>query len=160
MSFQPKEGWKRSVEMEKLDQPVEIFGDRITERIATVTWTGGSIAPGELDEFGMTARMPEGGRGELVFPAVQTYSSGEVVRWIGPPDSDTPAPLVTVTPAAEQEGAAVAEKPVAAQQQAARAPSGDGNGDGLATIALVLAIVGLAIGAAALGVTLLGRRRI
>jgi hypothetical protein len=32
--------------------------------------------------------MPERAGTELVFPAVQTYPSGEVVCWIEPPDAE------------------------------------------------------------------------
>jgi periplasmic copper chaperone A len=42
-SFQPVPGWTRRVRMERLDEPVEQFGEQITERIAEVTWTGGTI---------------------------------------------------------------------------------------------------------------------
>jgi uncharacterized protein YcnI len=158
VSFQPKEGWKRTVEMQTLAEPVEIFGQQITERIASVTWTGGAIGPGEFDEFGLTARIPEGAGQELVFPAVQTYSSGEVVRWIGPPDSEEPAPRVTVLPA-EEEGAAAGQEAAATEEQAApAAPAEDDSGNGLTIVALVLAIAGLAAGLAALGMSL-GRRR-
>jgi uncharacterized protein YcnI len=105
VSFQPKPGWKRTVRMEKVSPPAEVFGQEITERVAEVTWTGGQIAPGEFDEFGMSARVPEEAGTELVFPTIQRYSSGEVVRWIGPPDADQPAPRVTLTPAEEEEPA-------------------------------------------------------
>jgi uncharacterized protein YcnI len=107
VSFQPKEGWTREVKMETLDPPVELFGTEYTERVSEVTWSGGKIGPGEFDEFGMSARMPEAEPGtELVFPAVQTYSSGEVVRWIGAADAETPAPRVTVEAAAGEESEA------------------------------------------------------
>src|SRR5687767_15047250 len=43
VSFQPKPGWKRSVKIEQLAQPVEVLGDEVTERVASVTWSGGSI---------------------------------------------------------------------------------------------------------------------
>ena len=85
VSFQPKPGWKRTITMEKLDPPVDVFGEQqITERVATVTWEGGKIAPGEFDEFGMSAKVPAE-ETTLVFPATQTYSNGEVVHWIGAP---------------------------------------------------------------------------
>jgi hypothetical protein len=32
--------------------------------------------------------------GLMEFPAIQTYDDGEVVRWVGPTDSEHPAPLV------------------------------------------------------------------
>jgi uncharacterized protein YcnI len=151
VSFQPKPGWKREVKMAKLDQPVELLGDQVTERVDTVTWSGGSIRPGEFDEFGMSARMPEEAGKELVFPAIQTYSSGEVVRWIGEPDADQPAPRVKVLPAAEEQEAAPARTPAAT-------PRGeDESGDQtLAIVALIVGVAGLAAGLAALVAT---RRR-
>jgi periplasmic copper chaperone A len=150
VSFQPKAGWKRTVKMEKLDQPVEIFGDQITERVARVTWSGGKIQPGEFDEFGMSARMPEE-TGELVFPSIQTYESGEVVRWIGPPDSETPAPIVTVTPAQEEgaQPAAAPPPPPAAAPEETAGEEEEGT-DSLAVVALILGIAGLAAGLGAL----------
>lgn len=151
VSFQPKPGWKREVKMAKLDQPVELLGDQVTERVDTVTWSGGTIRPGEFDEFGMSARMPEEAGKELVFPAIQTYSSGEVVRWIGEPDADQPAPRVRVLPAAEELEAAPARTPAAT-------PRGeDESGDQtLAIVALIVGVAGLAAGLAALVAT---RRR-
>ena len=47
--------------------------------------------------------MPDGAAGsELVFRAFQTYQRGERVAWNGAPDSDTPAPRVTLTAAEEE----------------------------------------------------------
>lgn len=102
VNFQPKPGWKRTVTIEKLATPLKLYGETITERIATVTWTstGAKIGPGEFDEFGMTAAMPAKAGLKLSFPATQTYSNGKIVRWIGPADADTPAPIVTLAAAA------------------------------------------------------------
>lgn len=102
-AFQPKQGWTRTVTMRTLDEPIEVFGEPVTEVIDTVVWEGGAIAPGEFDEFGFSIRTPDE-PGELRFPAVQTYDSGEEVRWVGEPDSDAPAGHVTVT-AAEEDAA-------------------------------------------------------
>jgi periplasmic copper chaperone A len=119
-SFQPVPGWTRSVQMVQLDEPIEEEGEEpITERIDTVTWSGGTITPGEFQEFGVSFRVPETPGEDLAFPSLQTYSNGEIVRWIGPPDSDAPAPIVTVTPPAEEEEAAAAA--AASQDQTAAA---------------------------------------
>ncbi len=127
VSFQPKPGWTRTVTMEKLDPPVDVFGEEQTERIATVTWEGGKIAPGEFDEFGMSAKVPNQAGQTLVFPAVQTYSSGEVVRWIGAPDADEPAPRVTLGAKVAEEAAPVTETTAAAETE-----EDDSDMDGLA----------------------------
>jgi uncharacterized protein YcnI len=88
VSFQVKPGWRRTVTMQG-------------SRIATVTWTATSssarIRPGEFDEFGLSARVPNRRGGVLVFPSLQRYSNGETVRWIGPADADAPAPRVRLT---------------------------------------------------------------
>jgi periplasmic copper chaperone A len=158
-SFQPVPGWERTVEMVALEEPIEEEGEEpITERIATVTWTGGTIRPGEFQEFGVSFQVPETVGADLVFPAVQTYSNGETVRWIGPPDADTPAPMVTVLAPAE-EGEAGGQPPT--EEEAAPTPAAsDDDGDGLAMVALILAIAGLAAGLAALGAVFLRPRRV
>jgi uncharacterized protein len=145
VGFQPKAGWKRTVTMAKVSPPMEVFGQKITERVATVTWSGGRIAPGEFDEFGMSVRVPETTGRQLVFPSLQTYSSGEVVRWIGPPDSDEPAPRVRLTAAEEAAPAPAAE-------------SSDEDGDTRANVALVLGAAGLGAGLLALGLAVWRRR--
>lgn len=94
-SFQPKEGWTRTVKMKKLDEPIEVSGAEIDEVVGSVTYTGGSIGVGEFDEFGFSVRVPDE-EGDLVFKAFQTYEGGEVVEWTGAADSETPAPHVVV----------------------------------------------------------------
>jgi uncharacterized protein YcnI len=167
-SFQPLSGWTRTVEMAQLDEPIEEEGEEpITERIASVTWTGGTIRPGEFQEFGVSFQVPEEAVGEdLMFPSLQTYSNGEVVRWIDPdPEAESPAPRVTVLPPAEEEGGGAAtttteaEDGEAADAAPAAAADDDDDGSGLATVALILGIAGLVAGLAALGVTFMRPRR-
>jgi Domain of unkown function (DUF1775) len=142
--------------MRKLDKPVEQFGEQVTEEVGRITFSGGTIRPGEFQDFGLSLGVPEGKPGsKLTFKSLQTYSSGEVVRWIGPPDSESPAPQVTLTAAEDEGGGAAAPAP---QQQAAAGGDSDDDGgsDTLSIIALIVGIAGLAAGVAAL---LLGRRR-
>jgi uncharacterized protein YcnI len=98
VSFQDVPGWERATTMRKLASPVEGgHGDEpITDTIDTATWSGGRVDPGEFVEFPFSARMPEDASEPLVFPAVQTYDSGEVVNWSGPEDADEPAARVSV----------------------------------------------------------------
>ena len=67
----------------------------------TITWDGGTIAPGRSQNFTIFAGPISPGRRVLAFKALQTYSNGEVVRWIqirqpGQPQVPHPAPVLTV----------------------------------------------------------------
>jgi uncharacterized protein YcnI len=172
VSFQDVPGWERRVQMRTLDEPIEAFGASIDEVVGRVTWSGGRIEPGTFAEFPFSARVPED-ETVLEFPAVQVYSSGEVVKWTGPPDSEEPAALVSTVDIGAEEGqgqlAVVAElraqvEGLQADLQAANdhmaemmAASGDDD-DGFGT-ATALGAAGLGLGALALVVALLGRRR-
>lgn len=153
VSFQDVPGWERTVEMRTLDEPLEVFGEQITEVVGTVTWEGGEIEPNEFEEFGFSARMPET-QETLEFPAIQTYDSGEVVRWIGPTDSEEPAALVQVLDigAGEDEG----ELAVLARtsREVAQNP-GEEQGGGLGVI---LGWIGIGLASVALAVALIRRR--
>ena len=148
VSYEPVPGWDVQLTMRKLDKPVEQFGEQVTEEVGRITFTGdgdtGVIRPDEFQDFGLSVAVPDGRPGSmLTFKALQTYSNGEVVRWIGPPDSEEPAPRVELTAADEEEASAPA-----AQQPAA--PAEDDDGNGLAIAALVVGAAGLAAGLTAL----------
>jgi periplasmic copper chaperone A len=152
--FQAHAFCEREVEREKLDQPVE----EITERIVSVTWTcDPPIASDGFDEFGMSFQIPEDAQpgDEILFPAVQVYSSGERVRWVDPdPEADEPAPrIVVVAPEEEEAAPPPAATTTEAEATAAAAASSDGD-DSSSTAALVFGIAGLATGLIALGVAL------
>jgi periplasmic copper chaperone A len=147
-SFQPIEGWKRTVKMARLDEPIDVEGEQVTERIDTVTWSGGRIRPGEFQEFGVSFRTPAEPGTELAFPSVQRYSNGEVVRWIGPPDAEQPAPRVSLTEPVPEEGQQAA--PAATPAQAGSGDDDGGGSDALAIVALVAGLAGLAAGLTAL----------
>ena len=126
VSFEPKDGWERKVKNVKLDDPIEAFGQEITETVGAVTWSGGKIGPGEFLEFGLSARMPEE-EGPIVFDAIQTYDSGEVVRWVGAADSEEPAAQVTVYDLGLEEGQGQLGAIATLQEQAASGGSTDGS---------------------------------
>src|ERR671918_210616 len=147
VSFIDVPGWERTVEMQTLDEPLEVFGEELTEVVGTVTWEGGEIEPGEFQEFGFSARLPDDPT-TLEFPALQTYSSGEVVRWIGPPDSEEPAALVEVIGLGTEEGQGeleiLAELNRNSHREEQAAPD---DGEGSSTPALILGALGTALGA-------------
>jgi periplasmic copper chaperone A len=157
VSTEPVPGWDAELTMRRLDEPVEEFGEQVTEEVGRITFTAdgeaSAIQPGQFQDFGLSLRVPEGRPGTmLTFKALQTYSNGEVVRWIGPPDSEEPAPQVELTPGEEEEAAA----PAAEEPAAPAATEEDDDGNGLAIAALIVGAAGLATGLAAL---FLSRRR-
>jgi periplasmic copper chaperone A len=152
VSTQPVPGWTAKVTKTKLAKPVTTDeGDKITEQVSTITWTGsgaaGQIAPGQFQDFGLSVALPDEPNKSLTFKALQTYDDGTVVRWIGAPGAEDPAPQVKLT-AAEGEGHA---EP-AADVQAASTTGEDEKGapTWLVVVALVLGAGGLAAGLAAL----------
>jgi uncharacterized protein YcnI len=96
-------GWTAKVTMKKLATPIKGKDGDITERVSKITFraTGRSnwILPGQFEEFGLSARIPNAPGTTLTFPATQTYSNGEVVKWTGAAGSETPAPTISVVAA-------------------------------------------------------------
>jgi periplasmic copper chaperone A len=152
-SFQPVPGWDVKVTRKTLDTPIQTDDGEITEGVDTITWTASSdadaIPPGAFEDFGLSVQIPGKAGDKLTFKALQTYTGGEVVRWIGAEDSDNPAPVVSVTgeDAAADAPAATATP---AATEAAAASTDDGSGNGLAIVALIVGGLGLIVGAAGL----------
>ena len=150
----PVPGWEYDVKMVELDEPQEGgHGEEVTERIDTITWSGGEILDGEFMEFTVSVQMAEEGEiGDRVFfPAVQTYEGGERVGWIEKPadeDDDTelenPAPSVTLV-----EGDAHGASDDDADEEAAAGSEDDDANDDVRAL-YVLSIAALAIALLAL----------
>ena len=158
VSYEPVPGWNTKVVKEKLAEPVEEHGEEITEQVDRVVFTaqgGAKIAPGQFGDFGLSVGTPEK-PGALTFKALQTYENGEVVRWIGPPDAEEPAPQVTLTAAEGEHGAAepAAEEEGGEEEGAAPAAEeeddDDGPSTGLVIAALILGAIGTLAGVGAL----------
>jgi len=146
VSVEPVPGWTATVQKITLKTPIRSDDGEVTEAVSSITWTGGHIDADQFQEFPVSlGPLPSAGT-QLVFKALQTYSDGQVVRWIdvtqpGQPEPDHPAPTLSVEAA-----------PAAA---AAPAPTTASSGDPVAT---VLGGAGLVAGLAALGWTALRRR--
>src|SRR3954470_21535385 len=143
-SYQAVPGWRVRVIKKKLATPIKTDDGPITEGISRMVWTrtsrAGGIKPGQFQDFPISVQIPGKAGSTLTFKALQTYSNGEVVRWIGAPDADQPAPQVKVT-AAEGETAAAPATPTPA-----KADSGDSASKGLGVAALILGGLGLLVG--------------
>ena len=150
VAVEPKAGWTWKTTTVKLATPVKIEAETITDRVSTITWSGGPIKPGEFDEFIITAHVPDTPGQTLIMPAVQTYANGKVVHWIGALTADEPAPHVMLT-------AATTSAATTTTTTASAASSTKDNGR--ANLALGFAIAGLIAGLAALGLGIARRRR-
>jgi uncharacterized protein YcnI len=84
-AVQPKVGW-------------EITLHRTRGVVTSVTWFGGRLMPDEFDEFAFLAAAPKR-PGPIAWNAWQFYENGEIVRWTGPPKSETPHSITEILPA-------------------------------------------------------------
>ncbi|UOB11737.1 YcnI family protein [Streptomyces sp. HP-A2021] len=168
---EPMPGWKIDVTKSKLDKPLELHGEKISEAVTKVTWTadGKGIEPGYFEKFPLSiGQLPED-TDQLVFKALQTYSNKEVVRWIevpqeGQEEPDNPAPVLELS-AASEDGHHASSGDEASDAKSAEKASADTSADstsssGTDTTARVLGIVGIVVGAAGVAYGVLaGRRR-
>jgi uncharacterized protein YcnI len=126
--------------------------------VSELRWSGGRVPPGGYAELRFIARNPVR-VGPIAWKALQRYSGGEVVRWIGSARSDTPSPVTTLSEDAVPVDVVSTHGerlPAAAAAGAtARASAGDA-GDGRDGLTLGLAIAGALLGASALGLQLAG----
>ncbi|MFD7131090.1 YcnI family protein [Streptomyces sp. NPDC059894] len=166
-------GWKIVVTKSKLAKPLELHGQQVTEAVSKVTWTAEDkgIQPGYIQQFPVSVGALPEDTDEVVFKAIQTYSNKEVVRWIevqeeGAEEPDTPAPVLTLSDAADDDHAhASASASASATEEddteaaAATTEASDSSG-GTDTTARVLGVVGIVVGAAGVAYGVLaGRRR-
>jgi len=129
-----------------------------------VTWEGGPLPHDQFQEFGISVLMPES-PGEIVtFPTIQTCASGEEIAWIeetpeGGEEPEHPAPAIAITESEGEHGHGAEEETtdttVADEhgEEAAAADTGSSDQDevdGLAALALILAILGFVAGGYAL----------
>ena len=137
----------------------------MTEAVSQVTWSGGTIEPGQFQQFTVSVGLPDDAD-ELEFKALQTYSDGTVVRWIeaetpGGAEPEHPAPVLTLTAAA-----GTTETTVATATTAPATGGGSASGDVAekddVDSAKTLGVVGIIVGAlglvAGIGAFALGRR--
>ena len=156
---QPRPGWSAELTTEQFPEPVDVGDYTLEEAVTSVTWTaddGVSIGPDEFDEFAISVGpLPE--PGTYLFPAVQTYDDGEVVRWdMEPADEEParPAPVLTVVDG-DDTGDAHSHGDVSDDGDDSAASDVD-TSDGLAR---AVGIAGVLVGAAGLGVGAAAIRR-
>ncbi|MFI6268521.1 YcnI family protein [Micromonospora zamorensis] len=154
VSTMPVPGWTVAMEKRKVDPPIEVHGSPITEAVSKITWTAtgdAGVKPGQFQEFPVSmGPLPK--VDSMVFKTLQTYSDGNISRWIdeqapGGEEPESPAPVLTLTAAAAPGGSAA---PASAAAVAAPDDDDDEDGNGLAVglgvAGLVAGLTGLVLG--------------
>ena len=145
----PVPGWTITEHSVTLAKPLTTDDGTFTTAVNEIDWIGGSIAPGQYQDFQISVDPLPSDATQLVFKAVQTYSNGDVVRWIdlstsSDSDPEHPAPVLTLTPAS------VTSTTASAAAAPASTTASSSSATPLAIAGLVLGAVGAACGVAAL----------
>ena len=167
--YQNVPGWTASVINQKLAKPVQSDSGPIDVDVSQIIWIwkgpDGRVDNNQFVQFPLSVAIPTDDAGKtLQFKTLQTYSNGQVVRWIDPSlSADHPSPTVNITapggviedvagdeagPTAGQGSSAHASTPTPV---AAKVSVGASKGLGLA--ALILGALGVLVGLAALVAT-------
>ena len=152
VSLKPVPGWTGTTEKSKLPTPIKNDdGDEITEAVSKITWTaaaGAGIQAGQFQEFEVSlGPLPEAD--QVIFKALQTYSDGDVVRWIDEPkadgsEPDHPAPTLKLAKGTGDDMLGGTSATPAGE--ASDDTSGNGTGTGLGVAGVVLGLAGLVAG--------------
>jgi uncharacterized protein YcnI len=103
----PKAGWTLATVKAPFRQPVDYYGEPLTEGVKEISWTG-RLLDEHYDEFVFRAYLGDSLKPDtmLYFPAVQECEGGKTDRWIEIPaegrsadDYRFPAPGLKLTPA-------------------------------------------------------------
>ena len=145
---QPVAGWTVQVQNTTLATPIKTDDGDVSQVLAKVTWSGGRIDPGQYAGFHVIFGLLPSGTDQIVFKAVQTYSNGDVVRWIdvartGQPAPDHPAPVLALT---KPTGASTPSAPAPAKTKVKTAVATDSTARGLGVGGLVVGVLGLVVG--------------
>ncbi|KQX08072.1 MULTISPECIES: YcnI family copper-binding membrane protein [unclassified Leifsonia] len=155
-------GWTVEKSTITLDPPVtDAHGNEITERVGQVVYTAKTpLADGYRDTFALSLQLPEDAAGDtLEFPVIQTCEVGSTL-WNektvdGEAEPEHPAPAIAVTAATGDE-----------HGHSGAAAEADDHHDDATTdaaevdvLARVLGLLGLAVGAVAVVIAVVSRRR-
>jgi uncharacterized protein YcnI len=153
VAVRPVPGWTSQVTRTKLATPIDSGEGKVTEVVTRVVWTASpsaAIKPGEYQDFTLSVGpLPAVDR--LVVKAVQTYSDGEVVRWIEEPspgveEPEHPAMVITLARSGSTGG--VVTVPT---------PAGSSSGGSAGTLAVLLSVLALLVSLGLAGFILVGR---
>lgn len=152
VSTKPMPGWTAQITKVQLAQPIKVDNAEVKEAVARIVWTadpGTKIAPGQFNEFDVSAGPLPDNTDQLVIPAVQTYDDGTVVKWDEPqvkgqPEPEHPAPTVAL--AAKSADADMPGMPAASGAPEPAAASADTTARWLGGAGLAIGVLGLGAG--------------
>jgi len=145
---QPVPGWTVTTTTSGLSEPRDADGQEIGEYVSVVEFLaadGGGIAPGQFQEFALSGGpLPQ--LDAISFPTIQTYSDGSEGAWIEPTidgqaEPERPAPVLTLTKAAEVSTSSAAGTESTTGHSHAEAAASDPG-----AVALFLSILALLVG--------------
>ncbi len=145
VTLRPVPGWTAQTTTTKLATPIAGDDGPVTEAVTKITWKaakGGGIKAGEYQDFEVSlGPLPK--TDQVIFKVLQTYSDGDIVRWIDEPtasgaEPEHPAPVLALSP------------PDAASGTATSDPTAGGG---------LLGLLGFAFGLIGLGIALMAYRR-
>ncbi|WP_210529549.1 YcnI family copper-binding membrane protein [Rubellimicrobium arenae] len=101
----PKPGWTIETTTGAYAEPVQLWGETLTEGVREITWRGGELPDAWYDEFVFRAHLPDGGvPGQMLYFPVLQECGDTVTRWIDLPaegqsaeDLEEPAPSLMLT---------------------------------------------------------------
>ncbi len=142
----PVPGWTATVKTITLPKPVTTDDGTFTTAVSEVIWSGGQIVPGQFEDFAISCDSLPDGAGQLIFKAIQTYSNGDVVRWIdvqqpGQPEPDHPAPILTLTAATAPATGTSATSPTTRPATTAASSGSDGTARALGIGGLLVGLI-------------------
>ncbi|HEY1484825.1 MAG TPA: YcnI family protein [Micromonosporaceae bacterium] len=148
-------GWTAVVKQAKLTTPLkDDDGNEVTSAVSEIIWTADSpqsaIQRGQFQQFPIQLGPLPTNTSSIAFKVLQTYSNGNVVRWIeapvaGQPEPDNPTPILTLTPASGSNASTPAT--AATNTTAAGSTSKPNNTWGI--VGSLLGLIGAILGGAA-----------
>jgi len=153
-------GWTIKTTEGKLPRPAEEDGEKLTTGVREVTWTGGPLPDGQLQQFPLSVAF-SGEEGEAAeFKVIQGCVGGAETAWIqstpaSGEEPEHPAPTVMLGAAEEGHDHMAAEESADSETASSASSDDDDSSNGLAIAALIVGALGLVIGS----VALVGSRR-
>ena len=161
-------GWTATVNSVHLAKPIHTDDGDIGDAVSEITWTAdnaaAAIQPNEFGKFDVLVGLLPSDTSELTFKAIQTYSNGDVVRWIetetpGGPAAEHPAPMLKLTASGEAatpttQPATSATTPAASSGTIKTAQDDANTAKTIGIIAIIFAVVALV----AVGISMLRKR--